>query len=66
MGGISDCNDATADANPGEMEAAVAYSEGLIHLDRKEMLRARESFQEALAQAPHMEDAKDALASMDL
>ncbi len=36
----------------GDLEAAVAFSEGLIALDRKDVTRARESFERALVADP--------------
>ncbi len=38
----------------GELEAAVAFSEGLIALDRKDVTRARESFERALVADPDL------------
>ena len=46
--------------------AAIAYSEGLIFLDRDDAPRARESFQKALAAHPELEDARLQLAAMEL
>ena len=48
------------------LEAALAFSEGLIALDRKDMRRARESFQAAVAADPNLEAAKAELARMEL
>ncbi len=46
--------------------AAVAFSEGLIYLDKKDVGRARESFEKAVAANPKLEVAKAELANMDL
>jgi TolB-like protein len=48
------------------MDAALAFSEGLIALDQKELSRARESFQKAVAADPRLEEAKTQLAAMAL
>jgi TolB-like protein len=46
--------------------AAVTFSEGLIHLDRSDVPRARESFQQALAANPQLDAAREALATLDI
>lgn len=48
------------------LEAAVAYSEGLISLDTKDVARAREAFSRALDQDPSLDAAKAELAKLDL
>ncbi|MFZ5482348.1 MAG: CsgG/HfaB family protein [Myxococcota bacterium] len=48
------------------LEAAMALSDGLIALDQKELPRARESFQKAIAADPRLEAAREQLAGMDL
>ena len=48
------------------LEAAVAFSEGLIHLDRSDVPRARESFQQALAADPQLDAARQALGTLDI
>lgn len=48
------------------MDAALAFSEGLILLDQKELGRARESFQKAVAADPRLDEARSQLAAMDL
>lgn len=48
------------------IDAAVAYSEGLIHLDQKDLTRARESFEKAVAADPQLEAAKAELSHMVL
>lgn len=52
--------------DPEALQAAVQFSQGLIHLDRKELARAREAFQSALVADPRLDDARTALASLDL
>jgi TolB-like protein len=52
--------------DPEALEAAVAYSEGLIHLDRREVTRARESFEKALAANPDLQAARDELKGLDI
>ncbi len=54
-------------AAPGErsMEATLAWSEGLVALDRKDVVRARESFERALAADPDFELAKAQLAALE-
>jgi TolB-like protein len=44
--------------------AAVAYSEGLIALDRSDVARAREAFERAVATDARLSDAQAALAAM--
>ncbi len=48
------------------LDAAVAFSEGLIYLDRSDVPRAREAFQQALATDPNLDAAQEALASLDI
>lgn len=48
------------------IEAAVAYSEGLMHLDQKDLPRARESFERAVATDPQLEAARAELARLTL
>ena len=48
------------------LDAAVTFSEGLIHLDKADVPRARESFQQALAANPQLDAAREALASLDI
>ncbi len=63
-----DGGDATAVVAPDAqtLEAAVAFSEGLIHLDRSDVPRARESFQQALAADPQLDAARQALGTLDI
>lgn len=49
-----------------ELQAAVAFSEGLIYLDQEDLPRAREAFESAVAQNPDLDEAKTALASLEL
>lgn len=67
-GGSGDGGDATAVVAPdaASLDAAVAFSEGLIFLDRSDVPRARESFQQALAADPALEAAREALGSLDI
>lgn len=48
------------------VKAALAYSEGLMFLDKKDSARARESFQTAVAADPALEAARAELAALDL
>lgn len=48
------------------VKAAVAYSEGLIFLDNKDVARAREAFETAISSDPELDAAKMALASLEL
>ncbi len=48
------------------LDAAVSFSEGLIFLDRSDVPRARESFQQALAADPALDAARQALTSLDI
>jgi hypothetical protein len=48
------------------IDAALAYSEGLIYLDSRDVPRAREAFEKAVAADPRLEGAKVHLASLDL
>ena len=52
--------------DPKAIEAAVAFSEGLIFLDRSDVPRAREAFEQAVAASPQLEAAKQALASLEI
>lgn len=52
--------------DPEAIDAAVAYSEGLIHLDQKDLPRAREAFERAVAADPQLDAAKAELARMTL
>jgi TolB-like protein len=52
--------------DPRALEAAVAFSEGLIYMDRDDVSRARESFQAALEANPNLEEARDALAAIEI
>lgn len=52
--------------DPKAIDAAVAYSEGLIHLDQKDLPRAREAFERAVAADPQLDAAKAELARMQL
>ena len=49
-----------------ELEAAVAFSEGLIFMDRSDAPRAREAFQQALASNPALSAAREALAGLEI
>jgi TolB-like protein len=55
---------AAAGAKP--LDAAIALSEGLVALDQKELPRARESFQKALAADPRLDAARQQLAALEL
>lgn len=59
---------ATALAVPdaAALDAALAYSEGLIFLDSRDVPRAREAFEKAVAADPRLADARVHLASLDL
>ena len=48
------------------VQAAVAYSEGLIFLDQKDTTRAREAFEKALVSDPKLAAARTELAALDL
>lgn len=48
------------------LEAALAFSDGLVALDQHELPRARASFEAAVAADPRLDDAKAQLASMTL
>ncbi len=48
------------------LDAAVAYSEGLIHLDQRDLPRAREAFEKAVAADPQLEAARAELSQMTL
>jgi hypothetical protein len=52
--------------DPQALDAAIAFSEGLIHLDEHDVPRAREAFARAVAADPALDDAKAALAKLDL
>ncbi|MCP4810167.1 MAG: hypothetical protein GY884_32925 [Proteobacteria bacterium] len=55
-----------AEPDPEALEAAVAFSEGLIFMDGKDAPRAREAFQKAIDADPNLKPAQDALAALDL
>lgn len=57
---------AIAEPDPEALDAALAFSEGLIFLDRKDTGRARESFQAAVAADPSLEAAQAELAALDI
>lgn len=66
-------NDGSGDAGPGiaapdpqALDAAVAFSDGLIFMDAGDKPKARESFEKAIAASPKLDDAKVALAKLDL
>ncbi|MFK7927145.1 MAG: CsgG/HfaB family protein [Myxococcota bacterium] len=61
-----DANTALVQHDPEAVEAAVAYSEGLIFLDGKDKVRARESFEKAVASDDNLAAAKAELAALDL
>jgi TolB-like protein len=48
------------------LAAAVAFSEGLIALDRKDVTRAREAFEQALESHPDLTEAQAQLAALEL
>ena len=48
------------------LDAAVSFSEGLIYLDRDDVSRARESFEQAVASNPDLDAAKQALAAIEI
>jgi len=52
--------------DPGALEAAVAFSDGLIFMDAGDGPKARESFEKALVASATFEDAKLALAKLSL
>lgn len=53
-------------ADPDELAAALAFSEGLVHLDKKDVTRARESFEKALATDPQLAAARAELDKLKL
>ena len=53
-----------APADP--MGAAIAFSEGLDFLDRKDLTRARKRFERAVELDPTLDDAKTELASLSI
>ena len=55
-----------AEPDPDALDAALAFSEGLIFLDGKDTPRAREAFEKAVAADPNLQPAKDALAALDI
>ncbi|MCB9677297.1 MAG: hypothetical protein H6737_19455 [Alphaproteobacteria bacterium] len=66
-------NDGSGDAGPSidapdpkALEAAMAFSDGLIFMDAGDSPKARESFQKAIAASPRLDDAKVALAKLDI
>lgn len=48
------------------LAAAVSFSEGLIYLDKKDLPRAREAFESAVAANPNLDAAKNELASLEI
>lgn len=52
--------------DPDAVDAAVAFSEGLILLDGDDVPRAREAFEQALAKDPNLEEARAQLAALEL
>jgi TolB-like protein len=64
-GGAAD-DTAVVVPDPRALEAAVAFSEGLIFLDRSDVPRAREAFQQAVAANPALDAAQQALASLEI
>ena len=58
--------EAVAKHDADEVQAALAYSEGLIFMDKKDPARARESFEKAVAANPDLTLAKAELASLEL
>jgi TolB-like protein len=52
--------------NEQSLNAAIAFSEGLIHLDQKDVPRAREAFEKAVAADPHLEAARAELDRLKL
>ncbi|MEZ4317522.1 MAG: CsgG/HfaB family protein [Myxococcota bacterium] len=64
--GSGDAGPAIEGPDPKALEAAMAFSDGLIFMDAGEAPKARESFQKALAASPNLDDAKLALAKLDL
>lgn len=52
--------------DPKALEAAVAFSDGLIFMDAGDKPKARESFEKAIAASPRLDDAKNALAKLDI
>ncbi|MBW1877283.1 MAG: hypothetical protein JRI25_08865 [Deltaproteobacteria bacterium] len=52
--------------DPKALEAAIAFSEGLIYLDTKDLPRAREAFEQAVAADPRLDDAKEQLAALEI
>ncbi len=52
--------------DPEALDAAVAFSEGLIALDKKDVGTAREAFEKAVQANPNMDVAKAELAALDL
>ena len=70
--GSGDAGDAGGEAvaiaapDPKAIEAAMAFSDGLIFMDAGDKPKARESFEKAIAASDKLEDAKTALASLTL
>lgn len=58
--------DALVQHDADTVQAAVAYSEGLIFLDQKDTTRAREAFEKALVADPKLAAARTELAALDL
>jgi TolB-like protein len=52
--------------DPEALDAAVAFSEGLIYLDKKDVTRARESFEKAVAADPNLHAAQAELTAMEI
>lgn len=52
--------------DPEALDAAVAFSEGLIYLDKQDVTRARESFEKAVAADPNLHAAQAELNAMEI
>ncbi len=52
--------------DPKAIEAAMAFSDGLIFMDAGDEPKARESFEKAIAASDQLDDAKNALAKLSL
>lgn len=64
--GTTAADTAVVAPDPRAIEAAVAFSEGLIFLDRSDVPRAREAFQQAVTANPDLDAAQQALASLEI